>query len=554
MTNNNFTFGLSLSVLNHLGRNLYRSFATVLGEAISNSWDADANNVHVYLYRQNNTLCIKDDGDGMTEADFQDKFLKIGYSKRTLTGEESSGGRPYIGRKGIGKLALLSCAKKISVKSKVLGGEYVGGVIDNAGLDEAIKDDVSVHDYRLGPCDDSLFASYEKGHTKGTIIFFEGINEGIHNTDDFLKKIIALYFRFSLVDSSFAIYINDELVTLASLKPLADKTQFVWNINEFSDPYLSELCTNVKETTPLSMSKTVKGFIASVVVPQARNIHATGERVAVDLFVNGRLRETDILKHLSSLKARVPESYLYGQIHFDSLDAGSDDPFTSSREGVKSESREYRDFLEELRKKVQSIIDQWDELRDKSQEDGDPDNPRKTAKTRKAEELANAVLKDYLPPKGSKQRRKVESWGQELRKDASFNYESYADCFASENLLRMYIREKRINLSKEAKEEAKRWKKTEKQRKGKGNISVSIRRDSCDLSYLSMVHLANLIDKKKDRTKDACLARDANEYEPLRDGVAHTSLLTSEAKRKLMSVYENIKGRIIDLLSGEDES
>ena len=37
-----FTFNISLSVLKHLGRNLYRNFITVLGEAISNSWDADA--------------------------------------------------------------------------------------------------------------------------------------------------------------------------------------------------------------------------------------------------------------------------------------------------------------------------------------------------------------------------------------------------------------------------------------------------------------------------------------------------------------------------------
>lgn len=33
-----FKFEMSLSVLNHLGRNLYRNFITVLGEAISNAW------------------------------------------------------------------------------------------------------------------------------------------------------------------------------------------------------------------------------------------------------------------------------------------------------------------------------------------------------------------------------------------------------------------------------------------------------------------------------------------------------------------------------------
>ena len=42
---NQFNFNISLSVLNHLGRNLYRNVITVIGEAISNSWDADATNV-----------------------------------------------------------------------------------------------------------------------------------------------------------------------------------------------------------------------------------------------------------------------------------------------------------------------------------------------------------------------------------------------------------------------------------------------------------------------------------------------------------------------------
>jgi hypothetical protein len=74
--NQTFRFEISLSVLNHLGRHLYRSFGTVLGEAISNSWDADAKNVWIYVDRQKNSFLIKDDGAGMTAADFQDKFLK----------------------------------------------------------------------------------------------------------------------------------------------------------------------------------------------------------------------------------------------------------------------------------------------------------------------------------------------------------------------------------------------------------------------------------------------------------------------------------------------
>lgn len=73
-----YTFNISLSILNHLGRNLYRSFITVLGEAISNSWDADATNVNICVDKEKNILVIQDDGKGMTDYDFQNKFLKIG--------------------------------------------------------------------------------------------------------------------------------------------------------------------------------------------------------------------------------------------------------------------------------------------------------------------------------------------------------------------------------------------------------------------------------------------------------------------------------------------
>ena len=69
-----YTFKISLDVLTHLGRNLYRNFITILGEAISNSWDANANNVWIEINRKERSLVVKDDGLGMTESDFQNKF------------------------------------------------------------------------------------------------------------------------------------------------------------------------------------------------------------------------------------------------------------------------------------------------------------------------------------------------------------------------------------------------------------------------------------------------------------------------------------------------
>src|SRR3989344_4204628 len=221
-----FTFAISLSVLDHLGRNLYRSFATVLGEAISNSWDANANNVRIYIDKEKNSFLIKDDGDGMTADDFQNKFLKIGYSKRKKGESVSTKGRPYIGRQGIGKLALLSCSDRITVISRIKNGGYVGGTIDNSGLDRAITEDLTPSQYPLESYDLEVFGKHLENHEKGTIIYFGNIKEGVRNSFDYLRKIIALYFRFSLLDPSFNIYLNDEKITLDDLSDLAQNTQF----------------------------------------------------------------------------------------------------------------------------------------------------------------------------------------------------------------------------------------------------------------------------------------------------------------------------------------
>ena len=70
----------------------------------------------------------------MDANDFQTKFLKIGYTKRAKGKMRTPKQRPFIGAKGIGKLALLSCADRITVFSKKKGQSYIGGTIDNSGL------------------------------------------------------------------------------------------------------------------------------------------------------------------------------------------------------------------------------------------------------------------------------------------------------------------------------------------------------------------------------------------------------------------------------------
>lgn len=549
--NKPFTFEISLSVLNHLGRNLYRSFITVLGEAISNAWDADAENVRIYINKEKNSFFIKDDGTGMTADDFQNKFLKIGYSKRREGKYSPRKKRPYIGRKGIGKLALLSCAERIAVISKKHGGDYIGGVIDNSDLDQAITEDLTPKECPLGECEQATFSDYTENHDQGTIIYFENIKDGIRNSLDYLKKVIALYFRFSLLDKDFKIFIEDKLITLDCLDDLASKTEFLWIINDLDDPYVQKLeekfTPDDNEKRQLTEEGNIKGFIASVEKPRHLKIITTDEKVGVDLFVNGRLRERDILRHIPT--ARVVESYLYGQIHFNDLDDDVD-RFTSSRESIVSDDPKYKALLNFLREKVISkILTDWDTWRRKHRKDGDPENPSIPIKERKAGELYNAVSEEYILPKDSENRKKVEGWVDVLSGDAAYNFASYADCFISENLIRKYIQEESISLSPQAQRDIDNWKNKESQNKSSGNININLRQTDTDVSYLDMAGLANLVESPG---RQNGLPNDAKQYRPIRDALMHTALLTVEAKRKLKTVYDNIKGRIKTLLSGNN--
>lgn len=542
-----YNFNISLSILNHLGRNLYRSFMTVLGEAISNSWDADANNVYITIDRDSKILIVRDDGDGMNENDFQNKFLKIGYSKRKDNKTHTMLKRPFIGRKGIGKLALLSCAQKITVLTKAKGESIVGGVIDNSGLDKAIKDDVSSTDYNLGLPKDSLVSKYdERLGEKGTVIFFEGLKDGIRNRIEYITKLVALYFRFSLKDPSFNIYINENLVSIAELNPIKEKTQFIWKISDIDDPYINDGVFKKSKDISIGNSQ-IKGFIASVEKPSDLKIKGTEEKISIDLYVNGRLREKDILRHIPT--ARLVESYLYGQIHFDALDDETD-RFTSSREGVVPDDPKFKSLLEELERVLKMIINDWDIWRTEINQDGDSENTRMTKKQRKSKELFNVIVEDFKPSKdNSKSRKKVDDWINAIRDDAEFNLSSYSECFISENLLRRYISEKSILLSKEAQDSANRWKQQEIKSKQAGNINFEIREGKTDLAYIDMDYLARVADDASDRITKATLVRDASEYKPIRDAIAHTSRLTSIAKMRLTITYENIKERIVSLLN-----
>jgi hypothetical protein len=107
-------------------------------------------------------------------------------------------------------------------------------------------------------------------------------------------------------------------------------------------------------------------------------------------------------------------------------------------------------------------------------------------------------------------------------------------------------------LSKEAKKEVAYWRNRENDSKNAANISYEIREHNNDLQYLNMDDLSNLVDKTKNPTREASLARSAKDYKPVRDAVGHTAILTDLAKKDLNVVFNNIQARLQQLLSTKE--
>lgn len=117
-------------IIDSLGIQMYQSPVAAVAELIANAWDADATTVEVSLpeeLAEGAEIVIRDNGDGMTFAQCQSRYLNVGRNRRLSEGEKSPQGRPFLGRKGIGKFAGFGIARvvRIDTVSKETGERTV---------------------------------------------------------------------------------------------------------------------------------------------------------------------------------------------------------------------------------------------------------------------------------------------------------------------------------------------------------------------------------------------------------------------------------------------
>lgn len=93
-----------------------------LTELVANAWDAGASHVRIAIPEEyGQTLYIEDDGTGMTEEEFQNRWMKLRYNrlkgqgKNVIFPEGVSGKRTAFGRNGVGRHGLFCFANQYKV-------------------------------------------------------------------------------------------------------------------------------------------------------------------------------------------------------------------------------------------------------------------------------------------------------------------------------------------------------------------------------------------------------------------------------------------------------
>jgi hypothetical protein len=366
---------LSLNVLNHLGLNLYSNLPAVLSEAVANAWDADATKVEIDIDADAGVMTITDNGIGMTVAEVNDRYLRVGYQRREEDkeyGRSTRKKRPVMGRKGIGKLSLFSIAQTIEVRSKAYrpkpfdesGEPHFAGLVMNV---KEIKDQIG--DAGAGTYFPKPLPEDDKKPDRGTSLTLRDPKKDLRRTSAFLRRRLAR--RFAALPE-FEIVLDKTPVTLED-RQIHPKVRYAWVFGDAK--YVAQVkamlskASRVKEVSGKTANgRLVNGWIGSAfesgdLKPQDEGDESSNNIVVV---VRGKLAQEDVLG--LSEQGGLFTKFLTGELHADFLDEDTKaDIATSSRQGIVEDDERFLDLKSFMQDTVRRIGTDWNKFRE---EDG----------------------------------------------------------------------------------------------------------------------------------------------------------------------------------------
>ena len=356
MTEREYKLNIDPRILELLGPSLYTNIYYVLAELIANAYDADASNVYIII--KDDCIIVEDDGSGMSYSggDIQ-KYLNVAAVSRNTEAESiTPKKRRKMGRKGVGKLAALSVAKNVLIKT-IANGEKSGFILSrhiNA-------------DNLLTPLkDEQIF--FEKVFTNGTSIIMQEPQYKLHSTLKTIKRNLLKI--FPLVNKEFRIHVIQEdkeeviesfdkemISELATLITLGK--EFGYLNDYFKTPYKRErdkLCKtmpSVIQTIDMrdqggvrhTYDVEIKGWIGTYISTRGRKVEMTDfPDNFISLYAHQKVGEFNILPAVGQNK--LNEVYVVGQLHVDIFESTElPDMALSNRQGYKTDDLRYQTVL-----------------------------------------------------------------------------------------------------------------------------------------------------------------------------------------------------------------
>ena len=364
MSDPKYTMSLDLNVLNHLGINLYSNIPAVLSEIVANSWDADAETVHVDFGEDRTTIIITDDGIGMNVEDINQKFLLVGYSKRENNNVLSvRHQRPYMGRKGIGKLSMFSIAKTIDVITRKDG--QLNAFRMNV---DAITRAISGEGNRYNP--EPMDVAEDSLSSDGTKIILRDLKRNISSaTPEFIRKRIARRFSIIGAEYQFRVFVNDSEVNIED-RDYYTKLNYIWYYGNESAVFAEYATAAEKKIlrenkiTVNGVEYAVRGWIGTV--ENSGSLKDNDDSLnKIVIIVRGKVGQENILDQYS--EGGLYSKYLIGEIHADFFDADDqEDMATSSRQEYKRDDERFVALKEFVYRELKRIQSDWTEYRTES--------------------------------------------------------------------------------------------------------------------------------------------------------------------------------------------
>lgn len=110
-----------------LGRQQIAGLPTAISELFKNAHDAYADHAEIDYYRSDRLFVLRDDGLGMTEEEFLQRWLTLGTeSKMRVKGivpppnAPNKKLRPMLGEKGVGRLAIAIIGPQVLVLTRAV--------------------------------------------------------------------------------------------------------------------------------------------------------------------------------------------------------------------------------------------------------------------------------------------------------------------------------------------------------------------------------------------------------------------------------------------------